>query len=420
MSHECISEYNYPCSLDVVSLYTSIPPQEATINILNLVRQHKIQIAPLLMEDIEELLHIIHTNIYFGFRDRTYRQISGLAMGSSISAILAISFMHKIETSALSNLGRNFVGVYKRYVDDCFASVRNEDEAQQMVDVFNRQHPHIRFEMEKPTDQNELSLLDFTIKFSPQGDTTYSFYRKKARKEIFLHADSAIADYQRMAILRNERNRIAERCSNIQQVHQEQAKFDEILMKNGYKPGTIARSKRKAAKKRHRANIPANNNILYMRAPYINDALDQQIKHIYAQEGLNLRIVHRANTLRQQLKPHSQLAHCTLKGCTMQNKNCMRKKVVYLMKCTICRASYVGCTIRHLHTRVKEHTSNTESAVHQHSQTHTGGTTWCTTILCTERDIVDLRISEGLFISRLKPELNNQEEMQAMAPFIFR
>ena len=68
--------------------------------------------------DISDLLQVTLNNMYFSFRDQVFRQREGLLMGSSISGILAILFMGKLDTVALST--HLMISPYMRYVDDIY------------------------------------------------------------------------------------------------------------------------------------------------------------------------------------------------------------------------------------------------------------------------------------------------------------
>ena len=68
--------------------------------------------------DISDLLQVTLNNMYFSFRDQVFRQREGLHMGSSISGILAILFMDKLDTIALST--HLMISPYMRYVDDIY------------------------------------------------------------------------------------------------------------------------------------------------------------------------------------------------------------------------------------------------------------------------------------------------------------
>ena len=55
-------------------------------------------------DDVGKLLQVVLTNTYFTFDEVIYQQTHGLAMGSSVSAILAILYMNHVEKKALSIL----------------------------------------------------------------------------------------------------------------------------------------------------------------------------------------------------------------------------------------------------------------------------------------------------------------------------
>ena len=71
--------------------------------------------------------------MYFTFEDRIFRQTEGLPMGSSISGILAILFMDKLEQIAVSSY--RLISPYKRYVDDIYLQTANEEKANEFHDT---------------------------------------------------------------------------------------------------------------------------------------------------------------------------------------------------------------------------------------------------------------------------------------------
>ena len=88
---------------------------------------------------------------------------------------------------------------------------------------------------------------------------------------------------------------------------------------------------------------------------------------------------------------------------------CFAQNVVYNVRCARCKKEYIGSTIRHLHTRIKEHLTSRVSAVYTHAQQCSGQFT--VRILARARDETDLRIKEAIYITRNLPELNQKEEM---------
>lgn len=82
----------YPCSLDIVFLYTPKPIEEAITNAAERIQK---PILHLSKQDRIDLLTVTLRNMYFSFKGHIFRQSEGLSIDSSISVILAILFMDK-------------------------------------------------------------------------------------------------------------------------------------------------------------------------------------------------------------------------------------------------------------------------------------------------------------------------------------
>ena len=68
--------------------------------------------------EIIDLLTVTLNNMYFLFNSRVFRQKEGLPMGSNILSILAILFMDRLETIALSS--HQCLCLYWGYFDDIY------------------------------------------------------------------------------------------------------------------------------------------------------------------------------------------------------------------------------------------------------------------------------------------------------------
>ena len=109
----------------MVSLYTTIPLQEAITNATDRIQN---QILHLSRQNVSHLLQVTQNkNMYFSFRNQVFHQRESLPMGSSISGILAILFMDKLDTINLSS--HLMISPYKRYVDDIYLQTTNEETA---------------------------------------------------------------------------------------------------------------------------------------------------------------------------------------------------------------------------------------------------------------------------------------------------
>ena len=196
---------SHPCSLNVVSLYTTIPIQEATINITDRIQD---PILHLSKQDISDILQVMLNNMYFSFRDQVFYQSEGLPMGSSI---LAIIFMDRLETITLSS--HLMISPYKRYVDDIYLQTTNEETADHFRHIINNVHPNLKFEIEKSQTTPRglsLSLLDFKVTIFKDGNSSFEFYKKP----LFIHHQSAIPTKSKLNFIRNEWKRIEGRCSS--------------------------------------------------------------------------------------------------------------------------------------------------------------------------------------------------------------
>ena len=82
--------------------------------------------------------------------------------------------------------------------------------------TMNNLHPKLKFEIEKPEitpSGHSLSLLDFKVTISKNGKSSFEFYKKTAKKPIFVHHQSAMPKKSKINFIRNERKRIEDNCS---------------------------------------------------------------------------------------------------------------------------------------------------------------------------------------------------------------
>ena len=180
-------------------------------------------------------------------------------MGSSISAILAILFMDTLERTALLSFTR--LGFYARYVDDILALVEDRTAAIELLDTMNNQHASIKFELEHPDGSNSLGLLDFRITIDGNGELMFDFYKKKAKRDVFVHANSALPCAAKMNIIKNETQRISERCCNDENKEMHLEAFENKLRRNGYSQNFI--EKCKVPKRRRNRPPEANGSHLF-------------------------------------------------------------------------------------------------------------------------------------------------------------
>ena len=112
---EVLNFHSFPCSLDVVNMFTSIPSGEAVDVLYNKLLSSKFCYYGILPMDIRDLLLVLLNNNYFRYGKYYYKQMSGVPMGSKLSGILADVFMCHMEELVISSLP---TPLYYRYVND--------------------------------------------------------------------------------------------------------------------------------------------------------------------------------------------------------------------------------------------------------------------------------------------------------------
>ena len=179
-----------------------------------------------------------------------------------------------------------------RYVDDCFAFVQNKDQAMILRQHLNSQNENIKFEIELPSENDNrlsLSLLDFSVTMYTSNEPIFEFYRKPAKKNLFIHYRSHFPQTAKLNYIRNERQRISERCSNAEIHKQHENNFNKTLQLNGYPDSMIKKTNNKR-RKRSKANFDG----IYFPFPYVSEKVDNQIKNVFHRENINVRITKKA------------------------------------------------------------------------------------------------------------------------------
>ena len=205
-------------------------------------------------------------------------------MGCNISGILAILFMDRLETIALSS--HLSISHYKRYVDDIYLQTTGEEMADQFHYTMNNLHPKLKFEIEKPEitpNGFSLSLLDFNVTISKDGKSSFEFYKKTAKKPLFVHHQSAIPEKSKINFIRNERKRIDDKCFTKATATKHQNMFDDILRLNGYPEGTITKTKH--SQNHQKDPRPLNTEWSYLKMPYVSERLNYKVANIFRKEG---------------------------------------------------------------------------------------------------------------------------------------
>lgn len=138
-------------SFDVVSLFTKISLNEA-IHVINEV------VGP----ETTKLAEVCLRSTFFSFQGDFFEQISGVAMGSPLSSIVANFFMEKFEKKALETYPLK-PSRWKRYVDDTNVKwPHGNEELNKFFEHLNEISEDIKFTME--LEENEsIPFLDVLV-----------------------------------------------------------------------------------------------------------------------------------------------------------------------------------------------------------------------------------------------------------------
>ena len=196
-------------------------------------------------------------------------------------------------------------------------------------------------------------------------------------------------------------------------------RFDSLLRSNGYSEEFIHKTYNT------NRSIPRNTQSIewfYLKIPFVNDRINWGLRSIFRSEGIPVRFYHQNKSLRNILKPKMQSHEiCT---CPF-NSICYQKNIVYEVKCLLCQQIYIGSTIRILHTRLYEHITRNSSSIYRHLQTCSNVATFqrmhsriAVRVLAHDKDTINLRIKEAIFIKHHRPLLNAREELNELTLLI--
>jgi hypothetical protein len=185
----CLQKSDILVSFDVVSLFTKVPLEDT----LQLLQQyfHNQTIC---------LFKQVLTTTYFLYDGAFYNHTDGVAMGSSLTPVIANYYMEHFKQQAISAVSRRPTHWY-RYVDDTFVVCpHGEEELHNFLIHLNNIHPNIKFMMEVEKNQS-LPFLDVLVSRRPDSSLGHTVYRKPTHTDLYIHAESAHHPAQKKGVL---------------------------------------------------------------------------------------------------------------------------------------------------------------------------------------------------------------------------
>ena len=229
-------------SLDVVSLYSNIPINESVDAAIELLEEHRAEIDmfSLSVSDIRDLLLFVLNSNFFEFNGNVYRQRRGLAMGNHLAPPMAIIFMSRLESLALSDFPLKPL-LYRRYIDDCIIIwLFGVASFLRFVEHLNSRHPHIRFTADYtcPANSHTISYLNLSISCS-SGKLDWELFVKPSHSGVHLSYLSSLPLDTKIAVANNQFSRAIANSTTEDGRQRSIAKITTLLKNNHYPTAII-------------------------------------------------------------------------------------------------------------------------------------------------------------------------------------
>ena len=403
-------------SYDVTSLFTQIPLKETINIILNKIFINGNKFHGLTKSEFKTLLELATNNSFFLFNEKYYKQIDGVAMGSPLGPTLANIFMCHYEKEWLeqcSSLHKPYF--YRRYVDDTFVLFDDVNKANLFLNFLNSRHNNIKFTMEIQSD-NSLSFLDSKITILDQ-----QFHSSVFRKLTFTGLGSHFLSFAPFIYKINSIKTLVHRAYSVSSTylafHYDIKFLKQFFINNGY-PALIFDKTLKNFLNSIYCRKPNSFDVqkkkVYISMPYygyishkIKNEINKLVNERFPQ--LNFYLVFKNNFNIDSIFRHKD---------RLPDSVC--SSIIYMYECEDCCSSYVGSTIRQFRCRIAEHrgfsvrtghplTTCGPSAIRDHGRQHDHriDTKNFKVLNKFRGSRTDLRILEGLYIHKLKPNLNS-------------
>ena len=149
---------------------------------------------------MKELLLLCTQGVPFTFNGETYMQIDGVMMGSPLGALFANIFMCELENTIIPKLDQT-IQSWTRYVDDTFAFIKIE-HLERVKRELNGFHANIKFTHELE-DEGTIPFLDVRITKVEDDQIETSVYRKETNTDIYMNWYSHAPTIWKIATLKS-------------------------------------------------------------------------------------------------------------------------------------------------------------------------------------------------------------------------
>ena len=408
-------------SLDVESLFTNIPLDETIEIVTNKVFHQKSQVKGLSRHDFKSLLSLCTKGTVFYYNGNYYRQRDGVAMGSPLGPALANAFLCHHEATWIDECPLSYAPVFfARYVDDIFVLLRSKEHTARLAEYLSSMHANIRFTYEEESD-NVLPFLDVNV-YRDADKFASTVHRKVTFSGVYTNFNSFMPDTYKRGLVSTLLHRAFQITSSYISLHEEIERLKIIFAKNGYPSKFVDKCIfhffNKIYNKRPAAEDPEPKKEFVLVLPFLG-SISWKTKSTLIRSfrefvpSSKLKVVFKSS---KRLSSYFKFKDSFPKSLT--------SGVIYSYKCAVCNHCYIGSTKRFFEKRLEEHlhisalTGNRLQGLQvftpmQHMRSDKCSSSTMSrdefTIIGRDENPYLLTVKESIFISTLKPQLNNNQ-----------
>ena len=396
-NHQPPFKPNLLFTLDVVSLYTSIPHADglAALKFFLDRRPHNHKQPP--THTLVRLAELVLTLNTFEFDGTIFEQISGIAMGTKMGPSYACLFMGHFEHQILTSYSGPTPELYKRYIDDGMGATSlppaTLTDFFQFIQNFN---PAIKFTFSiSPTS---VVFLDISIHLH-NGTFFTSVHYKETDSHSYLQYKSSHPLSTKNNIPYSQFLRLRRLCSDQDDFQSKSSEMAQFFITRNYPQEVVDRALKRAESiprshtlldkgiqqnerpvvslLYHPHNLPVRRILLsnwhilessasntFTEKPLVAYRNDCNLRRLLVRSALRTGLhqppgTHPCNNAKCTVCPHL-CPDPTITGpkSTMsitRSFSCHSSNIVYAITCTVCSKIYIGETGRTLEIRAKEH-----------------------------------------------------------------
>ena len=406
-------------SFDIKSLYTNVPLQEVVNDVANVLYEENSDSVfknNIKKRVFKNILNVCSESVFL-YKEKVYKQIDGLSMGSPLAPLLANWFVAKIEKNILEDPSIVQPKFYRRYVDDIFAVFNCVEDRDAFYKELNNAHNNLQFTMETvDTSSNSLPFLDVEISITQSETFSTKVYRKPTNTNVLMHHQAVAPTKWKTSIIRCFLNR-AYRLSSTEELYNcEVDNIRRIFRANGYPITTIdaviSAFSPDVKKDNEEPDNLASEDIndlkqVYMSLPYMgkcSEKLHRRIKNEMLPYKLKVLPGYRTTKVGSYFSLKTKVPPL------------FKNNVVYKFVCPRDRdTQYIGETERQFFKRIEDHcsaptSSKASTAVFDHMYQCDGCTNEINIVgqfsIVRQCSSTDLYSHETLYIRKLQPSLN--------------